>query len=84
MTGQQGEEDSLIDGHALLLHVLEHRGGARDVPALAVEAHQVLEGDPVRNNLSLLHLLQEVTGSHIVPILKVDFKYGIVVRNVKC
>ena len=84
MTGEEREEDGLVDGHSLLLHVLEHRGGASDVPALAVEPNQMLEGDPVGHNLGLLHLLQEVTRRHIVSILQVDFQNRIVVRHVEC
>ena len=63
--------------------MLENSGGASDVATLAVETNKVLEGDSVGDNLSLLHLLKEVTGCHIVPILEVNFQNGIVVGGVE-
>ena len=63
--------------------MLENSGGAGDVATLAVETNKVLEGDSVGDNLSLLHLLKEVTGRHIVPILEVNFQNGIVVGGIE-
>ena len=39
VAGEEGEEDGLVYGHLLLLHVLQHGGGAGQVPRLAVQAH---------------------------------------------
>ena len=83
VAGQKRKKDGFVDRHALLLHVLENSGGASDVATLAVETNKVLEGDSVGDNLSLLHLLKEVTGRHIVPILEVNFQNGIVVGGVE-
>ena len=51
---KETEEDGLIDGHVVLLHVLEDGCGPSDVPRLAVESHAVLEGDSVGLDIFLV------------------------------
>ena len=69
---EETEEDGLVDGHVLVLHVVEDGGGPRYVPRLAVQGHAVLERHSVRSYLLPVQDSQEVSDVDSILILQVN------------
>ena len=72
MSREEAEKDGLVDGHVVLLHVLEDGGGLSYVTCLAVQGNAVLERHSVRGDVLLLKQSHEIWYVNIVPILLIN------------
>ena len=71
---EETEEDGLVDGHVVVLHVVEDGGGPRYVPRLAVQGNEVLERHPVGRDLLPVQRSQELRDVDRILILKVNLE----------
>ena len=71
---EETQEDGLVDGHVLVLHVVEDGGGPRYVPRLAVQGHAVLERHSVGLDIFLLKRRHELRDIDIILILLMNLR----------